>query len=97
MIVLLPNESKGGELTVKHKNTEKTMNAKSGFSHHYVAFFSECDVKMAPITSGYRVSLIYDLDVVNLGTRTLPRAPAVVSPLLVGLLRLWRGSPTGKV
>lgn len=97
IIVTLVNDSKGGELTVKHQGAAKALQSKSEFLTHCVAFYSECEVKMAPISEGYRLSLMYDLNVVDLGSRSLPRAPSAVPTELSVLLRLWKGSPTGKV
>ncbi|MDR3695316.1 hypothetical protein [Mucilaginibacter sp.] len=64
LIVGLPAKHTGGELIVKFDGKTETIDF-SGPSNQYkipfAAFYADCEHEIQPITSGYRVCLIYNL------------------------------------
>jgi hypothetical protein len=64
LIIGLPSIHTGGELVVRFDGKEKVIDfslPSSNYKIPYVAFFADCDHEVKPITSGYRVSLVYNL------------------------------------
>ncbi len=64
LIIGLPSSHTGGELVIRFDEKEKIIDFSSPASNYkipYVAFFADCDHEIKPITSGYRVSLVYNL------------------------------------
>ena len=67
MVINLPSEHEGGELIVSHGNQSKSYSFSNndGFHSEFVAFYSDCYHEIQPITSGYRVCLIFNLAIEN--------------------------------
>ncbi|KAI1787728.1 hypothetical protein LXA43DRAFT_1163304 [Ganoderma leucocontextum] len=70
LVLVLPTPHEGGELILQHQGNEWTYNAAqvlSPSSLHaspriaYVAFFSDVDHEVKRVTSGYRVTITYNL------------------------------------
>ncbi len=64
LIIGLPSTHTGGELAIRFDGKEKIIDFSTPSSNYkipYVAFFADCDHEIKPITSGYRVSLVYNL------------------------------------
>ena len=62
LIIGLPSAHTGGELVIRFDGKEKVIDfSSSNYKIPYVAFFTDCDHEIKPITSGYRVSLAYNL------------------------------------
>jgi 2OG-Fe(II) oxygenase superfamily len=69
LVVILPTKHKGGTLHLRHQGQEWTFNsadlfsAQSSESPHaaFVAFFGNVEHKVSMVTSGYRVTLTYNL------------------------------------
>lgn len=64
LIIGLPSTHTGGELIIRFDGKEKIIDFSlpaSNYKMPYVAFFADCDHEIKPITSGYRVSLVYNL------------------------------------
>jgi predicted 2-oxoglutarate/Fe(II)-dependent dioxygenase YbiX len=64
LIIGLPSTHTGGELVIRFDHKEKIIDFSSPSSNYkipYVAFFADCDHEIKPITSGYRVALVYNL------------------------------------
>lgn len=64
LIIGLPSAHTGGELSIRFDGKEKIIDFSSpsrNYQMPYVAFFADCDHEIKPITSGYRVSLVYNL------------------------------------
>ena len=66
LVVVLPTEFKGGELVLRHDGMEYTwdpaelMNASGKeTSVQYIAFYSDVEHEVLPVTEGYRVTLTY--------------------------------------
>lgn len=64
LIIGLPSTHTGGEFVIRFDGKEKIIDfslPSSNYKIPYVAFFADCDHEIKPITSGYRVSLVYNL------------------------------------
>ncbi|KAI0697070.1 hypothetical protein C8T65DRAFT_529747, partial [Cerioporus squamosus] len=67
LVVVMPTPHKGGELVLRHKKKEWTFDAATLLSESasntlaYIAFFSDVEHEVLPVTSGHRVTLTYNL------------------------------------
>ena len=73
LIIGLPSIHTGGELIVKFDNKTEIVDF-SGFTNEYkipyAAFYADCEHEIKPITSGYRICLVYNL-IQNKGTDSI--------------------------
>ena len=63
-IIGLPARHTGGELFVRFDGKEKMVDFAEdtgSFKMPYVAFYADCEHEIKPLTSGYRICLIYNL------------------------------------
>lgn len=67
MVVNLPAAHQGGELIISHAGQSKRYSFadSSLFAATFVAFYADCYHEVKPVTSGYRLSLIYNLAITN--------------------------------
>lgn len=78
LVVQLPSKYSGGKLVVRHNNRTESIDfstdtdCKNEFSAFYSVFYCDCEHEVLPITSGYRVCLIYNL--VSTGEMVVPMA-----------------------
>lgn len=78
MIIELPGNYSGGELTVRHQSKCKkfSFGGPAGlYNFYYVAFYADCQYKAKPVTNGYRLSLVYSLECSGSITCTVPGPP----------------------
>ena len=63
LVVALPSEHEGGMLFVRHAEREIQIDLRGSDTEEiaYAAFYADCEHEVHPITSGYRVCLIYNL------------------------------------
>lgn len=64
LVIGLPAWHSGGELLVKFDGKEKIISFdrySDNYEIPYTAFYSDCDHEIRPLTSGYRVCLVYNL------------------------------------
>ncbi|MET4082637.1 hypothetical protein ABIB40_002597 [Pedobacter sp. UYP30] len=64
LVISLPSKHTGGELVISFEGaTEVAAFAKDSgdYKINYAAFYADCDHEIKPLTSGYRVCLIYNL------------------------------------
>lgn len=64
LIIGLPSNHTGGELVISFEGTKKTIDfavANSSYAIKYAAFYADCDHEVKPLSSGYRVCLVYNL------------------------------------
>src|SRR3990167_3138197 len=63
LVVALPSEHEGGMLFVRHAGREIQIDLRGSYTEEiaYAAFYADCEHEVHPITSGYRVCLIYNL------------------------------------
>jgi hypothetical protein len=81
LVLIFPTPHEGGELVLRHKDREWKFDAKSlttsqsSPSLAYVAFYSDTEHEVLKVTSGRRITLTYNLYLVNPALR--PEASAV--------------------
>ena len=64
LIIGLPSMHSGGELLVRFDGKEKAISfdvSSKNYEISYAAFYADCDHEIKPLTSGYRVALVYNL------------------------------------
>ena len=67
LVVVMPTPHEGGQLVLRHNDEEWTFDAAALLSGKapntlaYIAFFSDVEHEVLPVTSGYRVTLTYNL------------------------------------
>ncbi|REG84530.1 2OG-Fe(II) oxygenase family protein [Algoriphagus antarcticus] len=64
MIVGLPSQYTGGELVIQFEGVTEVADFTQNpnpYSINYAAFYADCDHEVKPLTSGYRVCLVYNL------------------------------------
>lgn len=64
LIIGLPSAHTGGAFIIRFDGKEKIVDfstSASNFKIPYLAFFADCEHEIKPITSGYRVCLVYNL------------------------------------
>ena len=67
LVVVFPTSHEGGALHLRHRGQEwifdsgQALAAQSQSSIGYVAFFSDIEHEVAPVTSGHRITLTYNL------------------------------------
>lgn len=92
LVVSLPSASTGGALEVRQAGATATYHG-SRTSLSFVAFYSDCEHRIEPVASGYRVVLTYDLLAPG-GTRPLPAATdAELIDELAGCVEEHFGAP----
>lgn len=101
LILQLPSAHKGGELVMRFRDKEHTYDfgvaeGSSTYSVHYAAHFADVEHKVAPVTEGYRVALVYNLAWESGGE--LPSAAANESRLASALqsVEMWKESALHK-
>ena len=71
LVILLPAEYTGGNLVVQHQGStmrfygSAVSSAKNAI--YYTAFYCDCEHELEPITSGLRLTLVYNLVTVGAG------------------------------
>jgi 2OG-Fe(II) oxygenase superfamily len=63
LVIQLPSAFTGGDITVWHVGEAKTisLSVESDSKYHYVAFYADCEHQLHPVTSGTRLSLVFNL------------------------------------
>lgn len=72
LVVTLPSAFKGGELEIEHAG-RIVKHGSPGTSLSLVAFYADCRHQVRPVTSGYRITLTYNLILQN--EPAIPAAP----------------------
>ncbi|KAJ6510824.1 hypothetical protein C8R45DRAFT_1068742 [Mycena sanguinolenta] len=93
-IVILPGHFEGAQLQLSHAGQVKKLNFahQSGLSTSVVAAYSGVEHTLAGVTSGYRLSLVYDIvqPITHVGYRpTLPEMQGATQKLQ-HILRSWK-------
>ena len=76
LVVCLPSQHEGGTLMVSHDGETKQIDfsaPEGAYNVQYAAFYTDCRHEIEPVTSGYRVSLIYNLKLAR--RKRQPTAP----------------------
>lgn len=94
LIIVLPSIYTGGELIVRHKDHEARLDLCSPEPSvaTFAAFYADCVHEVLPVTSGCRLTLVYNL--LRQGRSWLPKPPNydAEQACLVKLLRQWSTS-----
>lgn len=64
LVIGLPSKYTGGELVVRFEGVEEVIDfaeASGDYKINYAAFYADCDHEIKPLTSGYRICLVYNL------------------------------------
>jgi hypothetical protein len=63
LVIALPSLHEGGELIVRHEGQEEIVDfsPQSGFQTQFAAFYADCEHEIRPVTSGFRLALVYNL------------------------------------
>ena len=63
LVIVLPSQSEGGELVVRHGDCEERfdLSVAEPAEAAFAAFYADCVHEVLPIRSGYRVALVYNL------------------------------------
>lgn len=98
LVIVLPSVSTGGELVVRHqgRTVEFDLRADDPAEAAFAAFYADCLHEVLPVTSGCRLTLVYNL--LRQGKGKAPRPPdyAKEQDEVASLLREWRGEIDGR-
>ncbi|KAL8789139.1 MAG: hypothetical protein Q9195_006959 [Heterodermia aff. obscurata] len=63
LVVSLPSQHEGGDIIASHQGQTKTCStaAKSAYNQQYVAWYADVMHEVRPVTSGYRLVVVYNL------------------------------------
>ncbi len=75
LVVILPSNATGGELTVRHRGTESVYRSSRSLIT-FVALYADTVHEVRPLDSGYRVVLTYNLRLAGDSTAPTPAVPA---------------------
>jgi len=91
LILVLPSVSAGGQLVVRHKDREGRLELRCEDPAElaFAAFYADCVHEVMPVTSGYRMALVYNL--VRRGAGHVPEPPDHSTELdtVAALLKDW--------
>lgn len=76
LVICLPSKHDGGTLIVSHDGQTRRIDfggEGSRFQTQYAAFYADCQHEVRPVTSGYRVCLVYNLAIAK--AKRQPMAP----------------------
>ncbi|MCA1763868.1 MAG: 2OG-Fe(II) oxygenase, partial [Flavobacteriales bacterium] len=76
LIIGLPAQHTGGELVISFDGARKVADFAEANNNHkikYAAFYADCDHEVKPITSGFRVCLVYNLILEKAGETAAPQ------------------------
>jgi predicted 2-oxoglutarate/Fe(II)-dependent dioxygenase YbiX len=94
LVLAFPSNSTGGELAVKHKGREVRFDLRSEDPSEaaFAAFYADCIHEVLPVTSGCRLTLVFNL--LRKGRGPLPNPPSYESEQAAAakLLRSWGSS-----
>lgn len=91
LVIVLPCDYEGGELIVRHQGEEACfdLHTNTADSAGYTAFFADCRHEVQPITTGYRLTLIYNLIRTAKGRLPKPADYSREQQQVEELLRSW--------
>jgi hypothetical protein len=95
LVVGLPGAHTGGVLSVRFDGKEERIDfsePSSSYRIPYAAFYADCEHEIAPVTSGYRVCLVYNL--VQQSNSARPRTPQF-SAQVAAFAQLLEGAEAG--
>ena len=81
LVVCLPSPHEGGSLLVHHDGQSETIDLGgkvAEFQTQYAAFYADCQHEVTPVTSGYRICLVYNLSLTGKRQPSAPQNQAAV-------------------
>ena len=97
LVIVLPAFYRGGELVIRHNGREVRLdpNSHEPSEAGFVAFYADCVHEVLPVTSGCRLTLVYNLSYRTSGKQPLPPSYTRERDRLAALLWQWGGEKTG--
>jgi hypothetical protein len=97
LVIVLPSAHAGGELVVRHQGREVRLHPRGGEPSEvgFAAFYADCQHEVLPVTSGCRLTLVYNLLRHGKGPPPLPPSYSDEQDRLAALLREWSGPDSG--
>ncbi|MGC1955899.1 MAG: 2OG-Fe(II) oxygenase, partial [Gammaproteobacteria bacterium] len=96
LVIVLPSMYTGGELLVRHQDRQVQLDLRceEPSDAAFAAFYADCVHEVLPVTSGCRLTLIYNL--LRQGRGRLPEPPNYLAEQtrLANLLRRWSAGKT---
>ncbi|KAF8198185.1 hypothetical protein K438DRAFT_2116670 [Mycena galopus ATCC 62051] len=93
-VVVLPGNFEGAQLQLRHAGQVKTLNFahQSGLSTSVVAAYTGVEHTLAAVSSGYRLSLVYDIvqPITHVGERPILPEMQGATQKLQNVLRSWK-------
>jgi predicted 2-oxoglutarate/Fe(II)-dependent dioxygenase YbiX len=91
LIIVLPSIYTGGALLVRHRDREARLDLSCSEPSQvaFAAFYADCVHEVLPITSGYRLALVYNLRRQGRGQRPEPPNYDTEQARVTVLLRQW--------
>ncbi|KAI0042876.1 hypothetical protein FA95DRAFT_1499456 [Auriscalpium vulgare] len=86
LVVVFPAAHEGGALVLRHGGEEWTFDAAQALDKEstpsvaYIAFFSDVEHEVLPVTKGHRVTLTYNIYYADDGNSKVPNPPTFVDP-----------------
>ena len=97
--IALPVAGAGGEIVVRHRGRERTMDMTAAEPSElaFAAFYADCEHEVRPVTEGHRLSLVFNLCLRAGDTDTPRTAPDYDQQVdrLARRLAAWRQGPDG--
>ena len=92
LVIGLPSKHEGGVLYIRFDGREEAIDfsiAANNYKMPYVAFFADCEHEIKPVTSGYRICLVYNL--IQKGGSKRISSPQFISQTehLAAFLKTW--------
>jgi predicted 2-oxoglutarate/Fe(II)-dependent dioxygenase YbiX len=93
LVIVLPALYRGGELVIRHNGREVRLdpNSHEPSGAGFVAFYADCVHEVLPVTSGCRLTLVYNLSYRASGKQPLPPSYTRERDRLAALLGQWGG------
>lgn len=89
LVIGLPSRHTGGELAVRFEGVEEKASFAPGADDDkipYAAFYADCDHEIKPLTSGYRINLVYNLVQKKQGKKVQPTSVETYAERLAALV-----------
>jgi predicted 2-oxoglutarate/Fe(II)-dependent dioxygenase YbiX len=93
LVIVLPSIHTGGELVIRHQDREVRVDPRCDEPSDagFLAFYADCVHEVLPITSGCRLTLVYNLLRPGRGAEPTPPSYTSEQGHLAALLRRWSG------
>lgn len=98
LVVGLPSAHQGGELVVSHGGESEAVSFANNddFCCDYAAFYADCYHEVKPVTSGYRVCLVYNLAIKNRAEQPLYQDTLAGVSAISSWLASWCDDPASR-